>query len=191
MSVTFSGSLDITGSLFVNGGEVVSGFNPMTNLYDLINDRNNIVQTLNANAGGLFNLHISESGLHKIDAINIGAVSASVNVIFYPDSFTTSGSQATYWFTLNSGSGVGMQIRTLISSSTSTYYTPSLTIGGANFNTSKQSTAVNYTIAQGSGGNPSIFTVQSDGTKIFGNGQNPVGGANNIEGTGNKGTAIV
>ena len=68
MSVTFSGSLDITGSLFVNGTAVSTGsgggggFNPITNLFNLIDNREaNVVQTLDINAGGLFNLHISKN----------------------------------------------------------------------------------------------------------------------------------
>ena len=197
MGITLSGSLDITGSLFVNGTAVSTGsggggsFNAITELYNNLNNLTaNTVQTLDVNAGGVFNMHISESGLHKIDAFSIGAPSASVNIYFYPDLFTTSGSQAAVYATLNSGSGNGVVFRTLVSSSTSTYYATGTAIGTGNSQIARNSTKTLLQYANGATGNPVILSILEDGTKIFGALQNPIGSLN-YSSTGDQGTPIV
>jgi len=198
MSVTFSGSLSVTGSILINGTAVTAsggggggGFNPITNLYSLINDvQANTFQTLDVNTGGLYDLHISASGLHGIDASTIGATSASVNIYFHLDSFT-SGSQAAWYATLNSGSGTGVAYRTIVSSSSGEYYAGGATIGGTTTNFSRNASKVLYQIAGGGSSNPAIITVFSDGRKSVGNGQTPLAPINNFVSTGNQGTPIV
>jgi hypothetical protein len=191
MPIQLTGSLDVTGSISINGNTVSTVFNPITNLYSLINNREaNVTQTLNVSAGGVFNLHISASGLHKIDASTIGATSASVNIYWYPDLFTTSGSQAATYVTLNSGSGVGVVQRSIVSTSGS-YYNSQLTIGTTNSNITRQTSNIMFQVAASSAANPSMLTVMSDGTKIFGSSQNILSSTNNILLSGNQGTPIV
>lgn len=197
MPIQLTGSLEVSGSISINGNTVSTGsggggsFNPITNLYSLINNREaNVTQTLNVNAGGIFNLHISASGLHKIDASTIGATSASVNIYWYPDLFTTSGSQAATYVTLNSGSGAGVAQRAIVSSSGS-YYNSQTTIGTTNSNVTRQTSNIMFQIAASAAANPSILTVLSDGTKIFGFSQNILSTTNNILLSGNQGTPIV
>jgi len=195
-----SGSLTVTGALTANlTASVVSAsyatfaqtapFNSITNFYSLIDNRSVVTQTIDANAGGLYNLHISASGLHKVDASTIGTgVSASLNSIYYIDSFST-GSQAVLFLTANSGSGNAFNFRTIISSSAGTYLIPNQTIGNATNNVSKQTSFVNSIIGQGAVANPTIFTVMSDGTRVFGNSSLP-NGTNNYLASGNQGTPL-
>jgi hypothetical protein len=165
-------------------------FNPITNLYNLMNDvQANTVQTLDVNTGGLYDLHISASGLYGIDASTIGATSASVNIYFYLDSFT-SGSQAAWYATLNSGSGTGIAYRTIVSSSSGEYYAGGAALGGTTTNFSKNASKKLYQIAGGSSSNPAIITVFSDGRKAVGNGQTPLASASNFIASGNQGTPI-
>ena len=198
MPIQLTGSLEVSGSISINGNTVSTGsggggsFNPITNLYGLINNREaNVTQTLNVNAGGIFSLHVSASGLHKIDASTIGATSASVNIYWYPDLFTTSGSQAATYVTLNSGSGVGVVQRSIVSSSVGGYYNSQLTIGTTNSNITRQASNIMFQVAAAAAANPSILTVMSDGTKVFGSSQNILSSTNNILLSGNQGTPIV
>jgi hypothetical protein len=197
MPIQLTGSLDITGSILINGTAVTAsgggegGFNPITNLYNLMNDvQANTVQTLDVNTGGLYDLHISASGLYGIDASTIGAISASVNIYFYLDSFTSS-SQASWYTTVNSGSGTGVAYRTIVSSSSGEYLAGSATLGGTNTNISKNASKKIYQIAGGGSANPAIITVFSDGRISLGNGQSPLASANNFISSGNQGTPIV
>jgi hypothetical protein len=196
MPIQLTGSLDITGSILINGTAVTAsggdggGFNPITNLFGLLNDlEGNTVQTLDVNAGGVFELHISASGLHKIDASSISTPTASLNIYWYPDSFT-SGSQAAYWLTLNSGSGTGVAIRSLISSSVGDYFAGSATPGNTSFNTTRQSTGAIIIYAYGAAANPAIFTVMEDGRRIFGQIQTPLSQISNFTVSGNQGTPL-
>ena len=174
----------------VTSGGGSSGFNPNTNFYNLVNNREaNTVQTLNANAGGVFNLHISASGLHKIDCSTMGTTSASINAYFYPDSFTTSGSQAAFWLTLSSGSG-NVLLRTMISSSAGTYFAPSASPGNTTATTMRNATLPILQMGGGALAAPSIFTVMSDGTKMFGFSQSPFNTSNNFQLSGNFGTPL-
>lgn len=195
MGIVLSGSLNVTGSLLVNGTAVSTGsggsagFNPITNFYSLVNNREaNVVQTLDVSAGGTFNLHISASGLHKITTPTLAsATTASINLYFYPDSFATE-SQAAVYAVFNSGSG-NNQYRTIISSSVGTYFTPSATPGTTTLAVTKGTSRVNTQIGQGNAGAPQIFTVFSDGSKVFGFSSIPMG-ANNFEFSGNQGTPL-
>ena len=195
MGIVLSGSLNVTGSLLVNGTAVSTGsggsagFNPITNFYNLVNDREaNVVQTIDVNAGGTFNLHISASGLHKIDGSTLAsATTASINVHWYPDSFTTE-SQAAVYAVYNSGSG-NNQYRSLISSSTGTYFAGAAAPGGATLAITKGSARVLTQIGQGNAANAQIFTVFSDDTRVFGNSSLPLA-VNNFEFSGNQGTPI-
>jgi hypothetical protein len=172
-----------------SGGGGSAPFNAMTNFYSLIGDRSVVTQTLDANAGGIFNLHISASGLHKIDLSTIGTgVSASVNLYFYPDSFST-GSQAAVYWTMNTGSGNGLITRTIVSSSAGTYYSGGTAIGGTSFTTGKNATLTNSNIGIGAQNNPHIFTVMTDGTRVFGNAGLP-SPTNNYGFSGNQGTPL-
>ena len=133
-------------------------------------------------------MHISASGLHKIDALTIGATSASVNIYVYPDSFST-GSQAAIFWTMNSGSGTGIVTRTLVSSSAGTYLAGGTTIGTTSFTTGKNASLTNTNIGIGAANNPYIFTVMNDGTRVFGNAGLP-SPTNNYLFSGNQGTPL-
>ena len=97
MSVTFSGSLDITGSLFVNGTAVSTGSGGGATPQELFGSVQAELATKWAYAQDytytptneqIITVHVSESGIHLVDLTSV-TTSASINVLFYPESLPT------------------------------------------------------------------------------------------------------
>jgi hypothetical protein len=110
MSVTFSGSLDITGSLFVNGtavstgsggsvpASVTAGGNFMYNYIGFVNPD----YIINVPSASVVNIHVSQSGNYLASGSFTAAQSASVNIYFYPDELSVGDTAQVFFSSLGS-----------------------------------------------------------------------------------------
>lgn len=189
-SPTVTGSLDITGSISLNGSSITawpsggSAF-PYTGSAEITGSLavNNIPVQFSNPDSSIFrtadftyippqsttnNYYVSQSGLHHIDASSYPAgVSSSLNIYYHIDDIENN-SETQIYVTLPSGSGQVILYRTLISASDSTVWWSPATTGfgntslGLNRNASyiSRPTYANST-------NASFQFVKSDGGNYF------------------------
>jgi hypothetical protein len=135
-------------------------------------------------------MNISASGMHIIDTMGFTSTGSRVNIYFHPDSFTTPNQTAGIAFLINSGSGVAISYRCLVSASDSTEYYFSNTAIGNTTSTINRIAGVSRITYSSVTANPSIMTRTGDGTLYLGVGNTPIGLINN-QFTGSNGTPIV
>ena len=142
MGITLSGSLDITGSLFVNGtavstgsggggsvpASVTAGANINYNAFGFLNPD----YVIDVPAASVTNVHVSQSGVYLMSGSFTTTQSASVNIYYYPDELSA-GENAAVWFThlgTVSSTSVRYTISTIISGSAGqTYWSAVNTLG--------------------------------------------------------------
>jgi hypothetical protein len=146
-------------------------------------------QKLDATSAITYNLHVSQSGVHWVDATGLASgTTANVNIYMYPELLTGINTQAAIAFTYLSGSSNAIAFRTLTSASAGfEYYAPTVNIGASSTNVARQ-TNNSARYFGNSTANPTIMTKTDDSVYLGGNLISI--GAINYRFTGNQGTPI-
>jgi hypothetical protein len=146
-------------------------------------------QKFDITASGDYTMDISASGMHIVDTTAFASTGSRMNIFFHPDSFTTPNQTAGVAFLINSGSGVAISYRCLVSASDSTEYYFSNTAIANITSTITRIAGISRITYSNVAANPSIMTRTGDGTLYLGVGNDPIGLINN-QFTGSRGTPI-
>jgi hypothetical protein len=172
------------------GNGIVTGLDPIS-IYSQGQSQSSTVrtQTLIVDTAAVYNIHISQSGNHLVDVTGLtSGTGASLNMYFYPESFTNVGDQAFMTFLIGSGSGTALTIKSLVSASAGFgYFMSGITIGSATFNLSRQA-SVQSKLFGNLGTVPTIITKTIDGI-YFGSTNAPIAASSFIQ-SGSQGTPI-
>ena len=157
-------NLTVNGDLVLNGSSFSSS---PANTYSTLQGgaTTTYAQKLNITTSATFSMHVSESGVHWVDALGLASPSTSnLNIYVYPDLLNTAGKQAAVLFTYTSGSGNAVQYRTIVTASASTsYYNSGLNLGSSTTNLARQANNSVRNFGNQST-NPTIFTRAEDDT---------------------------
>ena len=120
MPIQLTGSLDVSGSISINGS-VVSAFGSLqaelSNKWVYTQD-----YTYTPTNEQIITVHVSSSGIHLVDLTSV-TTSASVNVLFYPESLPTYSVTGVAWKVPANGSAATRGVyRTQVTSSATTEY---------------------------------------------------------------------
>jgi hypothetical protein len=172
------------------GNGIVTGLDPIS-IYSQGQSQSSTVrtQTLIVDTAAVYNIHISQSGNHLVDVTGLASgTGASLNMYFYPESFTNVGDQAFMTFLIGSGSGNALTIKSLVSASAGFgYFMSGITIGSATSNLSRQA-SVQSKLFGILGTVPTIMTKTIDGI-YFGSNNAPIVASSYIQ-SGSQGTPI-
>lgn len=182
MPIQLTGSLDVSGSILINGTAVTAsggggGTWSIASELSALQASFTYTQILDVNtASAIYDLHISQSGIHYISSSIASPSSASINVYYYIDSLPSQ-SIATTMVSLPAGTAaVGLILRTITTGSSSTqYYVPSSLFNGTtNTSVNRTSGVVTPRAFVGAVGNPTVMSKTGDGTVFFGSNANPL-----------------
>jgi hypothetical protein len=189
-TITFPVSVQGTAVASLGNG-VTAGVSPISTYYSGVAQGKTVyTQKLDVDTATIYNIHISASGCHWIDATNLASgTGASVNAYWYPESLTNVGDQAFVIFSANSGSATAITYRALTSASAGFEYTSAGTsIGNSNQTITRNASLV---IDKALGSNPIVPTVMTrtvDGVALSGN-LTPLGSIN-YRYVGSQGTPL-
>jgi hypothetical protein len=172
------------------GNGIVTGLDPIS-IYSQGQSQSSTyyTQKLDITTATVHNIHISQSGNHLVDVTGLASgTGASLNMYFYPESFTNVGDQAFMTFLIGSGSGNALTIKSLVSASAGFgYFISGITIGSATANLSRQA-SVQSKLFGILGTVPTIITKTIDGI-YFGANNAPIVASSYIQ-SGSQGTPI-
>ena len=133
-------------------------------------------QTIDANTGGaIYNLHISESGLHYVSSSIASPGSASINVYWYLDLIPTGSSAAVVTSMPSGTAAVGLILRSITTGSSSTqFYVPSTSFNGTTNTSINRTTVVSPRYFPTNVANPMVFGKLYNGNIYMGTISNPV-----------------
>jgi hypothetical protein len=189
-TITFPVSVQGTAVASLGNG-VTAGVSPISTYSSGVAQGKTVyTQKLDVDTAAIYNIHISASGCHWIDATNLASgTGASVNAYWYPESLTNVGDQAFVIFSANSGSATAITYRALTSASAGFEYTSAGTsIGNSNQTITRNASLV---IDKALGSNPIVPTIMTrtvDGVALSGN-LNPLGNIN-YRYVGSQGTPL-
>jgi len=213
MPIQLTGSLEVSGSISINGSTVSTGSGGGGSVSASVEAGGNFIYnsygpfnptfTYNVPAASIVNIHVSQSGVYLASGSFATTESASVNIYYYPDELSA-GESAQVWFGYigaTSATAVRFTVSTLISGSESQRYwnsgnsictgaTTTMTAGLGNSETRRL-----YRAAATSVLNPTFFykVTSTDSFVTQGPGQNSIFSTNSqyAEHSGSLGSPIV